>query len=73
MDFEPVNGEEIVAFMDEVLSHSPVNIGKYNVDVQEFLDEYYVNELITAEECADKIQGRGGNLAQRVIKSFLCK
>ena len=58
LDFEPVNGEEIVAFMDEVLSHSPVNIGKYNVDVQEFLDEYYVNELITAEECADKIQGR---------------
>ena len=58
LDFEPVNGEEIVAFMDGVLSHSPVNIGKYNVDVQEFLDEYYVNELITAEECADKIQGR---------------
>ena len=58
LNFEPVNGEEIVAFMDEVLSHSPVNIGKYNVDVQEFLDEYYVNELITAEECADKIQGR---------------
>ena len=58
LDFEPVNGEEIVAFMDEVLSHSPVNIGKYNVDVQEFLDEYYVNELITAQECADKIQGR---------------
>ena len=58
LDFEPVNGEEIVAFMDEVLSHSPVNIGKYNVDVQEFLDEFYVNGLITAEECADKIQGR---------------
>ena len=58
LNFEPVNGEEIVAFMDEVLSHSPVNIGKYNVDVQEFLDEYYVNELITAEECAGKIQGR---------------
>lgn len=58
LDFKPVNGEEIVAFMDEVLFHSPVNTGKYNVDVQEFLDEYYVNELITAEECADKIQGR---------------
>ena len=58
LDFEPVNGEEIVAFMDGVLLHSPVNTGKYNVDVQEFLDEYYVNELITAEECADKIQGR---------------
>ena len=55
---ESVEQVKIVAFMDGVLSHSPVNTGKYNVDVQEFLDEYYVNELITAEECADKIQGR---------------
>ena len=41
-----------------MLTHDPVYADAYNVDVQEFLDEYYVNGLITAEECADKIQGR---------------
>ena len=44
--------------MDELLLGSSDNIGKYNVDVQDYLDEYYVNELTTAEECAQKIQGR---------------
>lgn len=33
-------------------------MGKYNVDVQEFLDEFYFYELTTPEQCAKKIQDR---------------
>lgn len=55
---QPVDGDEMMELMDELLLGSSDNIGKYNVDVQDYLDEYYVNELTTAEECAQKIQGR---------------
>ena len=41
-----------------MLTCDPVNVNAYNVDVQEYLDEFYVNGLITAEECAKKIQDR---------------
>ena len=44
--------------MEAMLSVNTVYAGAYNVDVQEYLDEYYVNGLITAEECAKKIQDR---------------
>ncbi len=49
-----------------------VYAGAYNVDVQEYLDEYYVNGLITAEECAKKIQDRNVYVAER-IKAALTK
>ena len=41
-----------------MLSVNTVYAGAYNVDVQEYLDEYYVNGLITAQECVKKIQDR---------------
>ena len=44
--------------MEAMLSVNTVYAGAYNVDVQEYLDEYYVNDLISAEECAQKIQDR---------------
>ena len=53
-----IDPEALVAQVDDVLTHDPVYADAYNVDVQEFLDEYYVNGLITAEECAKKIQDR---------------
>lgn len=56
--FGHTTGEEIVARLEEILSHSPTSLGLYNVDVQDFLDEYYINELTTPEQCAKKIQDR---------------
>ena len=44
--------------VNEIFSLPLVNLNSYGVDVQEYLDEFYVNELITAEQCAEKIQGR---------------
>ena len=44
--------------MDEIVGMDPVSLGKYRVGVQDYLDEFYVNGLTTAEECAEKIQGR---------------
>ena len=58
VDFEPVEGEKIIAFMESLLQNSPVDLGKYNLDVDDYLEEFYVNEITTPEECAQKIQGR---------------
>ncbi|QQR29560.1 hypothetical protein I5Q82_16215 [Acutalibacter muris] len=44
--------------LEQVLSLPLANSGSYGIDVQEFLDEYYVNGLGTAEQCAKKIQDR---------------
>lgn len=30
----------------------------YSIDAKEYLEEFYIQKLITAEECAEKIQGR---------------
>ena len=56
--FGHTTGEEIVARLEEILSHSPTSLGLYNVDVQDFLNEYYINKLTTPEQCARKIQDR---------------
>lgn len=50
--------DEYMGLVDEVLSRSPVAVEYYNVDAQEFIDEFYLNRLTTPEECAEKIQGR---------------
>ena len=55
---EEVDGQAMEDLMDEILTMDPVSMGKYNLDLDDYLDEYYVNELTTAEECAQKIQGR---------------
>ena len=44
--------------VNEIFSLPLVNLNSYGVNVQEYLDEFYVNELTTAEQCAEKIQGR---------------
>ena len=57
-NYKGIDPESLLAKLDEMLTCDPVNVNAYNVDVQEYLDEYYVNGLITAEECAKKIQDR---------------
>lgn len=57
-EFDPVDGEELLKSMEEILTMKPTNPGKYNVDVQDYLDEFYINELTTPEQCAEKVQGR---------------
>lgn len=57
-NYKGIDPEALLAELDEILTCDPVNVNAYNVNVQEYLDEFYVNGLITAEECADKIQGR---------------
>ena len=44
--------------MDELLTNDPVDLGKYNIDLQDYLDEFYINGLTTPEQAAEKIQGR---------------
>ena len=56
--FEPFDRDSIMDKVNEIFSLPLVNLNSYGVDVQEYLDEFYVNELITAEQCAEKIQGR---------------
>ena len=56
--FEEVDGQAMEGLMDNILAMAPVSLGTYNLDVGDYLDEFYVNGLTTAEECAGKIQGR---------------
>lgn len=58
LHFDPVDGADMEAYMDELLTHDPVDLGKYNLDLQDYLDEFYINELTTPEQAAEKIQGR---------------
>lgn len=48
-DFQPVDGDGLLALMDGILAQSPVSLGRYNLDLQDYLDEFYVNGLTTAE------------------------
>nr|WP_317380190.1 extracellular solute-binding protein [uncultured Faecalimonas sp.] len=56
--FEPFDVEVLTDQLNEIFSLPLVNLNSYGIDVQEYLDEFYVNELTTAEQCAEKIQGR---------------
>ena len=56
--FEAFDKDSVKSKVNEIFSLPLVNLNSYDVDVQEYLDEFYVNELITAEQCAEKIQGR---------------
>lgn len=57
-NYPGLDPDATVEEMEAMLSVNTVYAGAYNVDVQEYLDEYYVNDLISAEECAKKIQDR---------------
>ena len=56
--FEPFDRNSVMDKVNEIFSLPLVNLNSYGVDVQEYLDEFYINELTTAEQCAEKIQGR---------------
>ncbi|MDO4168195.1 MAG: hypothetical protein Q4D32_12395, partial [Eubacteriales bacterium] len=55
---EPFDIDAVTDQLNEIFSLPLVNLNSYGVDVQEYLDEFYINELTTAEQCAEKIQGR---------------
>ena len=57
-NYKGIDPDMLMAELDKILSYNPVYADAYNVDVQEYLDEFYVNDLITPEQCAEKIQGR---------------
>ena len=56
--FEAFVIDGVIDQLNEIFSLPMVNLNSYDVDVQEYLDEFYINELTTAEQCAEKIQGR---------------
>lgn len=57
--FEPVDGAALAEYLEEILaSHTLVDLGKYNIDLRDYLNEYYVNELTTPEQCAKRISDR---------------
>lgn len=56
--YSGIDPEALLEELDEILMKNPVNLNAYGVDVRDFLDEFYDNGLITAEQCAQKIQGR---------------
>ncbi|MBS6183325.1 MAG: extracellular solute-binding protein [Erysipelotrichaceae bacterium] len=56
--FDTVDPVGMTEMMDRVLDRSIVNIDLYGVDMDEILQEYYVNGLTTAEQCAEKLQNR---------------
>ena len=57
-ELEPFDIDSVMDKVNEIFSLPLVNLNSYGVDVQDYLDEFYVNELTTAEQCAEKIQGR---------------
>ena len=57
-EFEPFDVEVLTDQLNEIFSLPLVNLNSYGIDVQEYLDEFYINELTTAEQCAEKIQNR---------------
>ena len=56
--YKGLDPDATVEDLEAMLSVNTVYAGAYNVDVQEYLDEYYVNDLTSAEKCAKKIQDR---------------
>ncbi len=56
--FDSLSLPDMTWTLEQILSLPLVNTGAYGIDVQEFLDEYYVNGLTTPEQCAKKLQER---------------
>lgn len=57
-ELKSVNVDEITEKLLEALKFNPINVRQYSLDVSDILDEFYIKELITAEECAKRIQDR---------------
>lgn len=56
--FDSLSLSGMTGTLERILSLPLVNTGAYGIDVQEFLDEYYINGLTTPEQCAKKLQER---------------
>lgn len=56
--FEPVDGDALKKTVEQALAQKTVNDKLYGVDAEEIFDEFYVQGIIGAEECAKKIQDR---------------
>lgn len=56
--FDSLGLDDMTGALEQVLSTPLVNTGAYGVDLQDHLDEYYVNGLTTPEQCAEKLQDR---------------
>lgn len=56
--FDGIDTEAVLNTLDRILSLRLVNAAEYGIDVQDYLDEYYLQELTTPGQCAAKIQGR---------------
>lgn len=55
------NGVDVAQVLEDtqfIVSQPLVPIDRYHIDVQDYLDEFYINGLVTPEQCAEKIQGR---------------
>lgn len=57
-NIEPVDGVLLLERLERILELELINADQYGVDIMQFLNEYYINELTTAEQCAKKIQNR---------------
>ena len=55
---DPMDLENTTEVLEQILSMPLVNTGAYGVDLQDYLDEYYINALTTPEQCAEKLQDR---------------
>lgn len=58
LQYDLVDRKGMEAYMDDILKKAPVNLGKYSVDLQDYLDEYYLHGLSTPEQAAEKMHGR---------------
>ena len=58
LQLDSPNLEDMTEILEQVLSIPLVNTGAYGVDLQDHLDEYYINGLTTPEQCAEKLQDR---------------
>lgn len=56
--FDTIDPKSMTELLEEILDREMVNIDLYSVDMEEFLEEFYVSGLTTPEECARKMQDR---------------
>ncbi|MBS6183253.1 MAG: extracellular solute-binding protein [Erysipelotrichaceae bacterium] len=57
-EFDTIDPVRMTEMMDRILNRPIVNIDLYSVDVDDILQEFYINGLTTAQQCAEKLQDR---------------
>ena len=56
--FDPIDVDALQAGLDFGLGQELFSRLSYNLSMDDYLDEFYLQELTTPEECAKKLQGR---------------